>query len=121
MITNDELVDLGVPAINKRINVWGFPEDMEAEYIRSVLEQIAPHVPVEVRPFLIDAADGLDDSEVTKWSQVTLNLATEAAVTALPLYLQAVAASVVRGTFHILITRLFEFAQAGFALGLTDE
>jgi len=118
MIPDEELIDAGVPAINRRVDIWRLDEEAEASWIRSGLVVVVPYIPQAVRPILLDAADGLDDAEVQKHSSKTLDDAVAAATEHLPSWVQSVVAPVIRTQLAPFVNALFEFAQQGFALGL---
>jgi len=118
MITDEELINEAVPAINRRFNIWRLNEAEEAEYIRGGLEAIVAYIPQRVRPILRDGADGLDDAEVAKHASQTLDNATAAAVSVMPQWVRVMMEPMVRAQLAPIVREVFEYAQVGFAFGL---
>jgi len=120
-VTDAELLATGVPAINRRLNIWGLNEVEEAAYIRSGLEHIVPYIPQHVRLVLLDGADGLSDEERDKHAARTLAEAVAFAVSKTPAYLRPFAAGLISPSLSPFVNRIYEFAQVGFAFGIERE
>jgi len=118
-MTQQEAIDQLVPELNARINIPGiWSEEAEAEKIRYGLELIMPSIPPIAYEFMVSASDGLTDTEVEKFTEITLTGAVRTAMAPLPQMVQVFVGSQLRAFLAPLVKIVFEYAQVGANLGL---
>jgi len=117
-MTKEELVRRIVPILNNRIDILGdwVSEETEAEILTSAVMAVAGQIPMEARPFLVDAADGLTDEERDRYAAVTLDMAVASTLAAVPAWVRGFVEGPARDALKPVIDEVFRFAQKGLAI-----
>ena len=69
-MTEAEFIDALVARINPQLDIPWVPEDIEATWIRRAVSLLSPLVTDDIRAFILDAADGLDDAELARLENI---------------------------------------------------
>ena len=69
-MTAKEFAEKITAALNLQLDIPLLSEDQEAVLIGFLVHQVAPLIHEDLRPFLLDAADGLSEDEIARHSSV---------------------------------------------------
>ena len=105
------LIDSLTRIANRNIDFPLIGENLEAELMRPAIAELLPWVPDSVRPYLVDAADGITDAERQDMQSVMLNNVVSDLTRKTPLILRGVVRPVLESIFTPLISELLDFAQ----------
>ena len=116
-MSNAQLIDAWTNAINHHIDFPLLSESTEGNLIRPVVEAIVPHIPESMRPFLNDAADGIDDAERAEYEPVLCKAVADYVILTLPVPLRVWTGWVVQQAVGPVVAKLFDIAQGKIRLG----
>lgn len=98
--------------LNAALDIPWVPEAFEQKWIEWTLAKIVTVIPEEVVACIVDAADGLTESEIAKYEVLITDLANK--LVDLPILTESMEAALIRPVVH----QLLFFAVKGKALTL---
>lgn len=98
--------------LNAALDIPWVPEAFEQKWIEWTLAKIVTVIPEEVVACIVDAADGLTESEVAKYEVLITDLANK--LVDLPMLTESMEAAIIRP----VVNQLLSFAVKGKALTL---
>ena len=98
--------------LNASLDIPWVPESFEQKWIEWILTKAISVIPAEVVACIVDAADGLTESEIAEYEVTITNLVNK--LVDLPMLSESVEAAIIRP----VVNQLLSFAVKGKALTL---
>ena len=117
-MNDDQLIEGLTLAVNMAVDIPFVGEETEGKWFASIIAVIVPHIPQDVRPLLIDAADGLTAEEIDRHAEAITELVVDQIDDSVPFFARPLVRPALRGLVGPAVRRILSFAKVGQKLVL---